>query len=111
MASFEVTTEVPRAIRRQPQAGTARDSLRSGLCGFAVAGRELAHLHVEYESLDPWPLESVENKDVPYSERVAKMSLSADRQSLKANESLTLAGIPAETFSYRLGSRSALDEG
>ncbi|MGO9255107.1 MAG: type ISP restriction/modification enzyme [Bryobacteraceae bacterium] len=76
---------------------------------FAAAGKELAHLHVEYESLDPWPLESVESKDVPYSERVVKMKLSADRQSLKVNESLTLAGIPAETFDYRLGSRSALE--
>ena len=28
-------------------------------------GKELARLHVEYESLDPWPLEFVENKDVP----------------------------------------------
>jgi len=76
---------------------------------LAAAGRELAHLHVEYESLDPWPLEFVENKDVPYSERVTKMKLSADRLSLKVNESLTLAGIPAEAFEYRLGSRSALE--
>jgi len=37
------------------------------------------------------------------------MRLSQDRQSLKVNESLTLAGIPAETFEYRLGSRSALE--
>jgi predicted helicase len=37
------------------------------------------------------------------------MKLSADRQSLAVNESLTLAGIPPETFEYRLGSRSALD--
>jgi predicted helicase len=76
---------------------------------FAEAGKELARLHVEYESLDPWPLEFVENKDVPYSERVAKMKLSPDRQSLQVNESLALAGIPAETFEYRLGSRSALE--
>ena len=76
---------------------------------FAEAGKELARLHVEYESLDPWPLEFVENKDVPYSERVTKMKLSPNRQSLKVNESLTLAGIPPETFEYRLGSRSALE--
>ena len=37
------------------------------------------------------------------------MKLSADRQSLRVNESLTLAGIPAEVFEYRLGSRSALE--
>jgi len=37
------------------------------------------------------------------------MRLSQDRQSLKVNESLALAGIPAATFEYRLGSRSALE--
>jgi predicted helicase len=76
---------------------------------FAAAGKELARLHVGYESLDPWPLERIETKRVPYSERVVKMKLSPDKQSLCVNESLTLAGIPPETFDYRLGSRSALD--
>ena len=76
---------------------------------FAGAGRELARLHVGYESLDPWPLESVESKGVPYSERVTKMKLSADKQSVQVNESLTLAEIPPQTFEYRLGSRSALE--
>ena len=70
---------------------------------FAIAGKELARLHVEYESLDPWPLQFVEDRRVPYSERVTKMKLSADRQSLRVNESVTLAGIPAEVFEYRLG--------
>jgi predicted helicase len=37
------------------------------------------------------------------------MKLSADKQSLRVNESLTLAAIPAEAFEYRLGSRSALE--
>ena len=76
---------------------------------FATAGRELARLHVEYESLVPWPLEHVENRDVPYTERVTKMKLATDKQSLQVNESLTLSGIPPETFAYRLGSRSALE--
>jgi predicted helicase len=76
---------------------------------FAKAGRELARLHVEYESLKPWPLEEILNEKVPYSETVAKMKLSADKRSLTVNESLTLVGIPPETFEYRLGSRSALE--
>jgi predicted helicase len=29
---------------------------------FASAGRELARLHVDYESLEPWPLEYIERK-------------------------------------------------
>jgi predicted helicase len=76
---------------------------------FAAAGCELARLHTDYESLDPWPLQELENPDVPYSEHVVKMKLSPDRQSLQVNQSLTLAGIPPETFDYRLGSRSALE--
>ncbi|MBV9084196.1 MAG: Eco57I restriction-modification methylase domain-containing protein [Acidobacteriaceae bacterium] len=76
---------------------------------FADAGKQLAHLHVGYESLEPWPLEHVERKDVPYSERVTKMKLSKDRTSIQVNDSLTLAGIPAEAFDYRLGSKSAIE--
>jgi predicted helicase len=69
----------------------------------------LARLHVEYESLDPWPLQEIETAGVPYSQRVTKMKLSADKESLRVNESLTLGGIPAAAFEYRLGSRSALE--
>jgi len=79
--------------------GTVRDEFRL----------ELARPNVEYESLQPWPLQEIENKDVPFTQRVTKMKLSKDKQSLYVNESLTLAGIPPETFEYRLGSRSALD--
>ncbi len=76
---------------------------------FATAGKALAQLHVEYKSLKPWPLQHRETKGVPYSEHVAKMKLSADKHSLRVNESLTLEGIPAEAFLYKLGSRSALE--
>jgi predicted helicase len=76
---------------------------------FASAGKELARLHVRYESLEPWPLEEMVNERVPYSQRVTKMKLSADKQSVQVNDSLTLSRIPEEAFEYRLGSRSALD--
>jgi predicted helicase len=76
---------------------------------FASAGRELARLHVRYESLEPWPLEYIERKGVTFSERVVKMKLSKDRTSLHINDSLTLAGIPPQLFEYRLGSKSALE--
>jgi predicted helicase len=76
---------------------------------FAAAGRELARLHMDYESLQPWPLKATENDSLPYSERVTKMKLSENKDSIRINESLTLIGIPPETFEYRLGSRSALE--
>jgi predicted helicase len=37
------------------------------------------------------------------------MRLSRDRTELRYNDFLTLKGIPAETFEYKLGNRSALE--
>ena len=37
------------------------------------------------------------------------MQLSKDKTQIKVNESLTLAGIAAECFAYRLDNRSALE--
>ncbi len=76
---------------------------------FAQAGTKLAELHVHYESVEPWPLEWVESDSEPLSYHVEKMKLSKDRTALVVNHTLTLAGIPPETFDYRLGNRSALD--
>src|SRR6202035_2396098 len=67
-------------------------------------------LHLDYENLEPSPLKWLETPGVPLSYRVEdKMRLSKDKTSLAVNPSLTLAGIPPETFQYRLGNRSALD--
>ena len=77
---------------------------------FAEAGKELARLHIEYESLEPYKLKYIETSGVPLSYAVEdKMRLSKDRKSLRVNDSLTLSGIPAEVFEYRLGNRSALE--
>ena len=76
---------------------------------FANAGKELAELHLKYETLEPYPLTFVETHGVPLSYMVEKMKLSKDKTSLTVNPSLTLVGIPPAVFEYRLGNRSALD--
>jgi len=81
----------------------------SGFRAFAKAGKRLAKLHIEYESLEPWPLEWIETPGEPLSYVVEKMRLSKDKKSIKVNDSLTLAGIPPEVFDYRLGNRSAIE--
>lgn len=75
----------------------------------ADAGRSLADLHVGYEQVEPWPLDWICAEGTPLSYRVEKMRLSADRTTLVVNDTLSLAGIPPETFDYRLGNRSALE--
>ena len=77
---------------------------------FAAAGQELARLHLDYEKIEAYPLTFQETEDVPLSYRVEdKMRLGAGKMELHVNKSLTLAGIPPETFAYRLGNRSALE--
>ena len=46
---------------------------------------------------------------MPIDWRVEKMRLSKDKTQLKYNDYLTLDGIPAEVYDYRLGNRSALE--
>ena len=76
---------------------------------FASAGKQLAQLHLDYETLEPYDLQWIESDDVPLSYRVDRMKLSKDKTALIVNDSLTLAGIPPDVFAYRLGNRSALE--
>ena len=76
---------------------------------FAEAGTRLAQIHVSYEEQPEYPLAQMETPDMPLDWRVEKMRLSKDRRQLRYNEFLTLDGIPAAAFGYRLGNLSALD--
>ncbi|MEO8613303.1 MAG: type ISP restriction/modification enzyme, partial [Chloroflexota bacterium] len=86
---------------------------------FCEAGKKLAELHLHYETVKPFELEWVTKNPVSY--RVEKMRpIFSPRpegegsgvrvyNAIQVNDTLTLKGIPAEAFEYRLGNRSALD--
>ena len=76
---------------------------------FAAAGARLARIHVGYEEQPEYPLTQVETPDMTLDWRVEKMRLSKDKTQLHYNGFLTLDGIPAQAFAYRLGNRSALE--
>ena len=85
---------------------------------FADAGRLLANLHVNYETVEPYPLEEIHANDrvdaLPGAYRVEKMTYAGRRPNqdisrIIYNAHITLAGIPSVAQEYRLGSRSALD--
>ena len=85
---------------------------------FSRAGRELASLHIGYESVEPYDLNVhvVDNWDLdkPEAYRVTKMAYrrkgkGMDKTDIRYNAGITLAGIPEEAHEYQLGSRSALD--
>ncbi|GAA5529051.1 type ISP restriction/modification enzyme [Herpetosiphon gulosus] len=76
---------------------------------LSAAGRQLAELHLNYEQQPEYKLKHSENRAVPWTWRVEKMRLSRDKSAINYNQALTLEGIPAEVYDYRLGNRSALE--
>ena len=77
--------------------------------GFAESGEALAGLHVGYEEQPEYNLDFIESAGAKVNWRVEKMRLSKDKTKIVYNDFLTLGGIPAGAFEYRLGNRSALD--
>ena len=99
--------------RERYQANLKRDLPRlpyaPDFWAFAKAGQRLGEIHVGYEDVAEYPLRFVETPDMPLDWRVEKMRLSKDKTGIKYNDFLTLDGIPAKVFDYRLGNRSALE--
>ena len=98
---------------------------RDDFVAFTTAGRGLADLHLDYESVEPAPLSLVvDGQDVPWDLRdtisadllyVEKMRyarvrrdgrLEDDKTSIVYNEHVTVSGIPTQAQDYLLGSRS-----
>ena len=101
--------DLKRMLPRIPLAATVTD-----FQAFTEAGRKLAELHVNYESVEPYPLTEqapLHSMDPWTTYRVEKMKW-ADKNTKKAivyNKHVTLSDIPADAHRYMLGSRSALE--
>jgi len=86
---------------------------------FEDAGRRLAELHLNYESIEPWPvIEEAKDKgdlnDSAYY-RVEKMRFASaggrekDKSVIVFNGRITLKGIPSETYEYVVNGKSAVE--
>ncbi len=64
------------------EAGDEQSKHGSGFRAFPKAGKRLAELHIEYESLEPWPLKWIETPGEPLSYRVEKMRFGKDKKSI-----------------------------
>lgn len=79
---------------------------------FSDAGRELAGLHLGYESVEPYPVSVERAPNASYrveKMRYAKTGRVADKSTIIYNSGITVSGIPVEAHEYMLGSRSAID--
>ncbi|MES2682690.1 MAG: type ISP restriction/modification enzyme [Pseudomonadota bacterium] len=87
---------------------------------FSTAGRELAHWHLNYETVDAYPLAQQGELDMgtPDHYRVQKMAyakrrvdgkLQEDKTTLIYNSRITLTGIPPAALDYIVNGKPALE--
>ena len=104
--------DLSKQAARLPLAGSAGDFRK-----FVLAGQALSELHLGYESADCYPLTETwaegADPDAPDFYRVSKMrhgkrGRADDHSVLVYNGNITLSGIPAAAWEYRIGQYPAL---
>ena len=84
---------------------------------FSKAGRDLAELHLNYETVEPYPVKIEVSGKSPLTDedyRVEKMKYGKsgkekDLTTLIYNHRITLTGIPLEAYEYVVNGKPALD--
>ena len=87
---------------------------------FAQAGRDLGALHLNYESLEPWPATINDDKPSPQGLshetlfRVEKMKFggnakSKDKTTIVYNPRITIRDIPERAYEYIVNGKSAVE--
>ena len=95
-----------------------RIPLAEDFVAFCRAGRELAHLHLDYEEIEPWA-SIEEDGDSVNPGRTEKMKFGKCKKSednpkgqdmtvLHVSENMTLRNIPLEAYDYVVNGRSAI---
>ncbi len=99
-----------RQFAEELRKSLARIPMLSDFKQFADAGRKLAALHVNYESIEPYQLEEDAASGVEPDQlyRVEKMRVDSETGLLTYNDHLTLRGIPEVAFEYIVNGKSAL---
>ena len=96
-----------KELPRIPRVKTAAD-----FWTFSKAGRDLAHWHLNYETVAPYPL-TIDAKgmlsDADYRVEKMKFAKKGDKSTVIYNGKITLRDIPAEAWEYVVNGKAALD--
>jgi len=95
-----------KELPRIPRVKTAAD-----FWAFSKAGRALADLHLNYETVDMYPATIVGNPTTDDDYRVVKMKygVKKDLTTLHYNSKITVKDIPLEAYEYVVNGKPALD--
>lgn len=96
-----------KELPRIPRVKTVAD-----FWAFSKAGRALADLHLNYETVQPYPL-TIEAKgtlaDADYRVEKMKLAKKGDKTTVIYNGKITLRGIPEAAWDYVVNGKAALD--
>jgi predicted helicase len=105
-----LTKELPRI----PRVESAAD-----FWSFCKAGRDLAELHINYETVSPYPvnyaggsllMDSFEDKDYRVEQmRFAKNGKKIDKSAVIYNHKITITDIPLDAYDYIVNGKPALE--
>ncbi|MCE1182887.1 MAG: hypothetical protein LWW81_11390, partial [Rhodocyclales bacterium] len=97
--------DLKKMLPRIPRPARAAD-----FWAFSEAGRQLADLHLHYESIEPYPLQEVQHTTIA-DWRVVKMRYpsKADKTQIVFNAHLTLKGIPPVALEYVVNGKPAIE--
>ncbi len=97
--------DLKKMLPRIPRPARAED-----FWAFSKAGRALADLHLNYETIEPYPLQEVLHSTIE-DWRVVKMRYpsKADKTAILYNAHLTLKGIPPEALEYVVNGKPAIE--
>lgn len=82
---------------------------------FSKAGRRLADWHLNYETVEPYPLEGLTAEGLSTSQlAVVKMRFDKtrgveDRSTILYNSHIMLRGVPLEAYEYEVNGKSAIE--
>ncbi|MGW8423625.1 DEAD/DEAH box helicase [Comamonas sp. HJ-2] len=96
-----------KELPRIPRVKTA-----TNFWAFSKAGRDLAHWHLNYETVTPYPL-TIDAKgvqsDADYRVEKMKFAKKGDKSTVIYNGKITLRNIPLEAWDYVVNGKAALD--
>lgn len=107
-ATFEA--DLKKMLPRLPLVDKPEDFM-----AFSQAGRKLADLHLNYESVEPYQGVKVDSKSDNPSYEVEKMrfgkldSKTADKSVIFYNNQITITDIPLEAYDYVVNGKSAIE--
>jgi predicted helicase len=90
--------------------------MRLPFWAFSTAGKNLAHWHLNYETIEPYPIDElkqtlfVEADDYQVTKmQFGRKNRQIDKTTIVYNHKITLSGIPLQAYDYKVCDRSAIE--